>query len=154
MTTNAGASKASSRSLGFTEQGASGRAEAVLKEMFPPEFRNRLDAIVWFEPLPEDVILKIVDKFLAELESQLFERQVTLVATEAARKYFLEKGFSREYGAREMGRVIQENVKRKLADEILFGSLTQGGQAEIDFVDGEVVLKSTPLAPKEEVVAE
>jgi ATP-dependent Clp protease ATP-binding subunit ClpA len=86
LTTNAGASKASSRSLGFTEQGAGGRAESVLKEVFPPEFRNRLDAIVWFEPLPEDVVLRIVDKFLLELEHQLYERNVTLTATEAARR--------------------------------------------------------------------
>jgi ATP-dependent Clp protease ATP-binding subunit ClpA len=145
MTTNAGSAKASSRSLGFVEQGAGGRAEAVLKDTFPPEFRNRLDAIVWFEPLPEPVVLRIVDKFLGELESQLYERNVTLTATDATRQFFLEKGFSREYGAREMGRVIQEHVKKQLADELLFGALANGGAAELDFVDGKVVLKTRPL---------
>jgi ATP-dependent Clp protease ATP-binding subunit ClpA len=152
MTTNAGSAKASSRSLGFVEQGAGGRAEAVLKDTFPPEFRNRLDAIVWFEPLPEPVVLRIVDKFLGELESQLYERNVTLTATDATRQFFLEKGFSREYGAREMGRVIQEHVKKQLADELLFGALANGGAAELDFVDGKVVLKTRPLlAPVDEL---
>jgi ATP-dependent Clp protease ATP-binding subunit ClpA len=150
LTTNAGAGKASARSLGFVEQGSMGRADAVLKDVFPPEFRNRLDAIVWFEPLGEEIILRIVDKFLGELESQLFERNVTLVATDAARHFFLEKGFSREYGAREMGRVIQENVKKHLADEILFGSLSQGGEAEIDIVDGAVVIRTTPTVKTDE----
>ena len=154
LTTNAGAAKASSRSLGFVEQGAGGRAEAILKDVFPPEFRNRLDAIVWFEPLPEEVVLRIVDKFLLELENQLYERHVTLTATDAARRYFLEKGFSREYGAREMGRIIQEHVKKRLADEILFGSLVDGGTAEIDLVDGDVVIRTTPRSPPEPVARE
>ncbi|HMV65803.1 MAG TPA: ATP-dependent Clp protease ATP-binding subunit ClpA [Myxococcota bacterium] len=145
MTTNAGSAKASSRSLGFVELGAGGRADAVLKDVFPPEFRNRLDATVWFEPLPESVVLRIVDKFLGELESQLYERNVTLTATDAARKFFLEQGFSREYGAREMGRVIQEHVKKQLADDILFGALVQGGTAEIDLVDGKIVMRTRPL---------
>jgi ATP-dependent Clp protease ATP-binding subunit ClpA len=147
MTTNAGSAKASGRNVGFVQSTASSRAEGVLKQVFPPEFRNRLDAIVWFEPLPEEIVLKIVGKFLLELEGQLLERDVTLVATEAARKFFLEKGYSAEYGAREMGRVIQEHVKRKLADELLFGALNRGGTAEIDYVDGKVVLRATPRTP-------
>jgi ATP-dependent Clp protease ATP-binding subunit ClpA len=146
MTTNAGAAKASSRNVGFVDAGASGRAESVLKDVFPPEFRNRLDAVVWFEPLAEDVVLRIVDKFLLELENQLVERDVTLTASPAARAWFLEQGFSREYGAREMGRVIQDHVKKKLAEELLFGSLAGGGTAEIDLVDGEIVVRATPRA--------
>ena len=90
-------------------------------------------------------MLRIVDKFLGELESQLYERNVTLTATDAARKFFLEQGFSREYGAREMGRVIQEHVKKQLADDILFGALVQGGTAEIDLVDGKIVMRTRPL---------
>ncbi len=153
LTTNAGARQASARNVGFVQAGAASRAESVLKEVFPPEFRNRLDAIVWFEPLPEETILRIVDKFLLELENQLIERDVTLTATDAARSYFLEKGFSPEYGAREMGRVIQDYVKRKLADELLFGALQHGGTAEIDFADGEVLLRAHGKPPKDDAVA-
>jgi ATP-dependent Clp protease ATP-binding subunit ClpA len=88
------------------------------------------------------VILRIVDKFLLEVEQQLHERQVTIVATDAARQFFLREGFKPEFGAREMGRVIQEHVKRPLADLILFGDLRDGGQAEVDFVDGQVVVRA------------
>ena len=147
MTTNAGAALAGGRNVGFVQTTAGARADGVLKDVFPPEFRNRLDAIVWFEPLPEEVILKIVDKFLLELESQLFERGVTLVATDEAKEFFLSKGYSPEYGAREMGRVIQEHVKRKLADELLFGSLVNGGTAELGLVDGEIVIHAIPTPP-------
>ncbi len=144
LTTNAGARQAAKPGMGFVQGTAGSRAEGVLKDVFPPEFRNRLDAIVWFEPLPEPVVLRIVDKFLLELETQLVERQVILRATDAARQFFLEKGYSPEYGAREMGRVIREQVKKKLADELLFGDLVTGGNAEVDVVDGEVLLRITP----------
>jgi ATP-dependent Clp protease ATP-binding subunit ClpA len=97
-----------------------------------------------FKGLPEEVILRIVDKFLLELEQQLGERAVSLVATESARAFFAKEGFSEEFGAREMGRVVQEHVKRPLADEILFGKLAQGGTAEIDHVDGKVVIRAIP----------
>ncbi len=140
LTTNAGARFASKSSLGFSNAGVNAKSDAVLKDVFPPEFRNRLDAIVWFEALGEDVVLRVVDKFLLELESQLVERDVTLVATDAAKQFFLKKGYSPEYGAREMGRVIQDQVKRKLADELLFGALTNGGRAVIDQVAGEIVV--------------
>jgi ATP-dependent Clp protease ATP-binding subunit ClpA len=149
MTTNAGAAKASGRNVGFVQTSASGRAEATLKQIFPPEFRNRLDAVVWFEPLAEEVILKIVDKFLLELELQLFEQDVTLVATEAAREFFMTKGYSLEYGAREMSRVVQEHVKRQLADELLFGGLVAGGTAKIDVIDEEVQITVTPRRPRD-----
>ncbi|TNE91686.1 MAG: ATP-dependent Clp protease ATP-binding subunit ClpA [Deltaproteobacteria bacterium] len=142
MTTNAGAREGSTRSVGFSGGFAHGKAEAAIKRMFPPEFRNRLDAVVAFNGLPREVILNIVDKFLVELEQQLTERDVTLVATERAREFFAEKGFSEEFGAREMGRVIQEHVKKPLAEEILFGSLKEGGRAEIDLVEDKVVIRS------------
>jgi ATP-dependent Clp protease ATP-binding subunit ClpA len=153
LTTNAGSREAATRSVGFGSSTAVGKAEAALKRMFPPEFRNRLDAIVWFSGLPEEVISKIVDKFLGELETQLSERDVTLSATDAARKYFAEKGYNPEFGAREMGRVIQEHVKKKLADLLLFGDLAGGGHAELDLEDGEIVIRPEPRkapAPDEE----
>ena len=147
MTTNAGAREASGRNVGFIQDSSTGRAEGVLKLLFPPEFRNRLDAVVWFEQLPESVILQIVDKFLLELEGQLFERNITLEASDAAREYFMVEGYNPEFGAREMARVVQEHVKRKLADEILFGTLQDGGIAEIDYVDGEIEIRARK-APK------
>jgi len=158
MTTNAGARDAAKKSMGFVESKAVGRAEAELKRRFAPEFRNRLDATVWFNSLPEPVILQIVDKFLLELEQQLVEKDITLLATESARAYFAKEGFSDEFGAREMGRVIQEKVKRPLADEILFGKLEHGGRAEIDFVDDKIVIhavgKPKPPPKREEPESE
>jgi len=149
LTTNAGAREAG-KSLGFSApRGGGARADAVLKDVFPPEFRNRLDAVVMFNALPEPVILQIVDKFLLELEGQLYERDITLSATEAAKRFFMREGYKPEFGAREMGRVIQEHVKRTLADEILFGSLAGGGHAEIDFVDGRVIVRARPRAAGE-----
>jgi ATP-dependent Clp protease ATP-binding subunit ClpA len=154
LTTNAGARQAASRNVGFIQGTGAGRAEGELKRMFPPEFRNRLDAIVWFQTLPEEVILQIVDKFLLELENQLFERNITLTATEAARQFFMTEGFSEEYGAREMSRVIQEKVKRPLADVILFGDLAEGGEAEIDYVDDDVVIRTKAAPPPEDAPEE
>jgi len=152
MTTNAGAREQEKGSMGFAPPPASNKADAVLKDLFPPEFRNRLDATVMFNSLPPKVILQIVDKFLIELEGQLFERDVSLTATDAAREYFAEEGYKPEFGAREMGRVIQERVKRTLADLILFGDLREGGTAEVDYVDGEVVVnaKKRKKEPKPE----
>ena len=140
LTTNAGAREQEKGSMGFSPPPASNKADAVLKDLFPPEFRNRLDATVMFNALPKEVILQIVDKFLIELEGQLSERDVTLTATDAAREYFAEEGYKPEFGAREMGRVIQDKVKRTLADLILFGALRDGGNAIVDFVDDEVVV--------------
>lgn len=142
ITTNAGAREATKRNVGFAKPTAGGKAEAALKRLFPPEFRNRLDGVMWFNGLPEEVILRIVDKNLLELEQQLTERDVTLTATDAAREFFAEKGFSDEFGAREMQRVVQEHVKKPLAEELLFGALQEGGTAEIDYVDDVVVVKA------------
>jgi ATP-dependent Clp protease ATP-binding subunit ClpA len=149
LTTNAGAREQARLGLGFTKNLSEARADTVLKDVFPPEFRNRLDATVVFAHLPEEVILLIVDKFLLELEQQLTERNVTLSATDAARKFFLKEGYKPEFGAREMGRVIQEHVKKPLADEILFGTLAKGGHAEVDFVDGKVVVRARAVEPAE-----
>jgi len=144
MTTNAGAREAAVRSVGFEATQGFSKGDAALKRMFPPEFRNRLDAVVTFNHLPEAVILRIVDKFLLELENQLHEKDVTLIATQEAKVFFAEQGYKPEYGAREMSRVIQEHVKKPLADYILFGELAQGGTAEIRFVDEKIVLHTIP----------
>ena len=140
LTTNAGAREATGRNVGFGGGLSLDKAEAMLKKIFPPEFRNRLDAVVSFGSLPEPVVLRIVDKFLLELEAQLAEKNVTLSATDAARQFFLKEGYKPEFGAREMGRVIHEHVKKPLADQLLFGDLANGGHAEVDYVDGKVVL--------------
>ena len=142
LTTNAGAAESARRKVGFGGGMNRDAAEGALKRMFPPEFRNRLDAVVQFRGLPREIILQIVDKFLVELEQQLGERNVVLRATDAAREFFAEQGFSEEYGARAMARVVQEHVKRPLADLILFGELAKGGTAVIDLVDGEVVVSA------------
>ncbi len=147
MTSNAGAREAAKGGLGFVEVAGAGRAEAELKRIFPPEFRNRLDAIAWFNKLPEVVIQRIVDKFLLEVEGQLTERNVTIEATEAARAFFAKEGYKPEFGAREMGRVIQKHVKKPLADLILFGELRNGGIAVVDYVDGEITITGRPAGP-------
>jgi len=131
MTTNAGAENISRRSIGFTHQDHSSDALEAINRMFSPEFRNRLDAIVPFEPLGEDVILTVVDKFLTELQGQLDEKQVNLSVDEEARLWLVEKGYDRTMGARPMARVIQEHIKKPLAEMILFGDLKKGGQARV-----------------------
>ncbi len=131
MTTNAGAENISRRSIGFTLQDHSTDALEAINKMFTPEFRNRLDAVVPFEPLAEDVILTVVDKFLTELQGQLDEKRVTLDVDEDARLWLVEKGYDRNMGARPMARVIQEHIKKPLADLVLFGALKKGGTAHV-----------------------
>jgi ATP-dependent Clp protease ATP-binding subunit ClpA len=151
LTTNAGARVLATRSPGF--QAAAGRtehrAEAALRDIFPPEFRNRLDAVVLFDHLAEEVALCIVDKFLLELEQQLGERGVRLRATDAARRHFLARGFSHEFGARELGRVIQAELKKPLADEILFGRLQHGGLVDVDVAEDRISLRVADGAGQE-----
>jgi ATP-dependent Clp protease ATP-binding subunit ClpA len=127
MTTNAGAESISRRTIGFTTQDHSTDGMEAINRMFTPEFRNRLDSIVQFEPLGEDVILTVVDKFLTELQGQLDEKRVTLDVDEDARLWLVEKGYDRNMGARPMARVIQEHIKKPLAELVLFGALAQGG---------------------------
>jgi ATP-dependent Clp protease ATP-binding subunit ClpA len=132
MTTNAGAESVSRRSIGFTTQDHSTDALEAINRMFTPEFRNRLDSIVQFEPLGEDVILTVVDKFLTELQGQLDEKRVTLEVDEDARLWLVEKGYDRNMGARPMARVIQEHIKKPLAELVLFGALSEkGGVAHV-----------------------
>jgi ATP-dependent Clp protease ATP-binding subunit ClpA len=140
MTTNAGAAQAARRTIGFTRQDHSTDAMEVIRKGFTPEFRNRLDAIVQFQPLGLEHILRVVDKFIIELEEQLHEKGVSLAATPAAREWLAQHGFDPLMGARPMARVIQDKVKRPLADELLFGRLAGGGKVAIDAVDGALVL--------------
>ena len=140
MTTNAGASQAARRSIGFTKQDHSTDAMEVIRRGFTPEFRNRLDAVVQFQALGFDHILRVVDKFLIELEVLLHEKQVSLSATPAARDWLAQHGFDPLMGARPMARLIQDKVKRPLADELLFGKLVGGGRVSMDVVDGELAL--------------
>src|ERR1700756_134078 len=147
MTTNAGASQAARRSIGFVEQSHATDAMEVIRRAFSPEFRNRLDAIIQFSALDMEHILRVVDKFLIELETQLQEKHVSLHVDADARRWLAEHGFDPQMGARPMARVIQENVKRPLADELLFGKLAEGGKVSLSVKDGELVV-STEAAEK------
>jgi ATP-dependent Clp protease ATP-binding subunit ClpA len=140
MTTNAGAAQASRRSIGFTKQDHSTDAMEVIRKGFTPEFRNRLDAVVQFQALGMDHILRVVDKFLIELETLLHEKNVTLSATPDAREWLAQHGFDPLMGARPMARIIQDKIKRPLADELLFGKLVGGGRVNVDVKDGELVI--------------
>lgn len=138
MTTNAGAQQASRRGIGFVKQDHATDAMEVIRRSFTPEFRNRLDAIIQFNALDFDHILRVVDKFLFELEAQLTEKHVTLDVDADARRWLAEHGFDPQMGARPMARVIQEKVKRALADELLFGKLADGGKVMLSVRDGEL----------------
>ena len=152
MTTNAGAENVSRRSIGFTQQDHSTDALEAINRMFTPEFRNRLDATVPFEPLGEDVILTVVDKFLTELQGQLDEKRVQLEVDEEARLWLVEKGYDRTMGARPMARVIQEHIKKPLADMVLFGALSKGGTATVSITDDRSELLVTAHVESEETV--
>ncbi|MBD9368339.1 ATP-dependent Clp protease ATP-binding subunit ClpA [Xanthomonas sp. XNM01] len=142
MTTNAGAAQASRRSIGFTRQDHSTDAMEVIRKSFTPEFRNRLDAVVQFQPLGFDHILRVVDKFLIELEMLLNEKHVALTASPTARDWLAQHGFDPLMGARPMARLIQDRIKRPLADELLFGKLVDGGRVNVDVVDGELFVET------------
>ncbi|MBU3055873.1 ATP-dependent Clp protease ATP-binding subunit ClpA [Pseudomonas indica] len=139
MTTNAGAETAARASIGFTQQDHSSDAMEVIKKSFTPEFRNRLDTIIQFGRLSHEVIKSIVDKFLTELQAQLEDKRVQLDVTDSARGWLAERGYDVQMGARPMARLIQDKIKRPLAEEILFGELAEhGGIVHIDIKDGEL----------------
>ncbi|MBL0221922.1 MAG: ATP-dependent Clp protease ATP-binding subunit ClpA [Xanthomonadales bacterium] len=153
MTTNAGAQTAARRTIGFVDQNHASDAMEVIRKAFTPEFRNRLDAIVQFGALDFDHILRVVDKFLIELEVQLQEKHVSLDVDGEARKWLAEHGFDPQMGARPMARVIQDNVKRALADELLFGKLADGGKVRLSVRDDQLKVE-TEAAEKLPVVVE
>ena len=156
MTTNAGAESLSRPSLGFTAKRERGDEMQAINKLFTPEFRNRLDAIIPFAPLSEPIIVKVVDKFLLQLEHQLLDKKVEAEFTPALRKYLAEKGFDPQMGARPMHRLIQEKIRKPLADELLFGKLADGGFVRIDWdaAKEEAVLKfkKNKVKPEAETV--
>ena len=155
MTTNAGAETMNKATIGFTNPREAGDEMGDIKRLFTPEFRNRLDAIVSFKPLDEQIILRVVDKFLLQLEQQLAEKKVDVTFSDNLRKHLAKKGFDPLMGARPMQRLIQDTIRRSLADELLFGRLVNGGRLEVDWDEagnegkGDVKLEITEL-PKDQ----
>jgi len=139
MTTNVGAEVISRRSIGFSEQDHSTDGMEELKKLFTPEFRNRLDGIIQFAPLSRDTVCFVVDKFLTELQAQLDEKRIVLHVDDKVKTYLAEKGYDDKMGARPMARLIQDALKKPLAEEILFGSISDGGEVHVNLRDGEVV---------------
>jgi len=140
MTTNAGAESMSKPAIGFSNTRAKGDEMADIKKLFAPEFRNRLDAIVPFAALTKEVILRVVDKFLMQLEDQLHEKRVDATFSERMRDYLCEHGFDPLMGARPMQRIIQDMIRRALADELLFGRLVNGGEVTVDLDEHDKVV--------------
>src|SRR3970282_2380060 len=142
MTTNAGADSLAKNSMGFTVSKQTGDEMEAIKRMFTPEFRNRLDAIISFRALDHDIIMRVVEKFLMQLDEQLAEKKVEAQFSQALQEHLAKKGFTPLIGARPMARLIQDTIRRALADELLFGKLQHGGKVTIDLGEGEkVVLK-------------
>ena len=153
MTTNAGAEGLSKNAIGFSNDRKAGDEMAEIKRLFTPEFRNRLDAVISFAALDEQVILRVVDKFLMQLEAQLAEKKVEAQFTEGLKAYLAKNGFDPLMGARPMARLIQDTIRRALADELLFGRLASGGRVTIDVdADGKVKLELPTAAPSGEPV--
>ncbi|HET7836490.1 MAG TPA: AAA family ATPase, partial [Variovorax sp.] len=150
MTTNAGAETMNKATIGFTNPRQAGDEMADIKRLFTPEFRNRLDATVSFKALDEQIILRVVDKFLLQLETQLAEKKVDVTFTDALRKHLAKKGFDPLMGARPMQRLIQDTIRRALADELLFGRLQEGGRLTVDLDDKEEVQLDIQPLPKKE----
>jgi len=148
MTTNAGASDMARESVGFGQLTREGEDEEAVKKMFTPEFRNRLDAIVPFGYLPTEVINRVVEKFILQLEIQLADRDVHISLDDEAKAWLTERGYDKLYGARPMGRLIQEKVKQPLAEELLFGKLVHGGEVKVHLKDGALAFEIVSAAPK------
>ena len=146
MTTNAGAREMSGSPLGFGAPSNAGKGKEAVEKMFSPEFRNRLDAMISFNSLSRENIERVVDKFIIELDHQLNDRKVFLSLTAAARRWFADRGYDPAFGARPMARLIQNEIKRVLADEILFGKLQNGGKVEVDESDGKLTFTYSPLS--------
>ncbi|HEY0821381.1 MAG TPA: ATP-dependent Clp protease ATP-binding subunit ClpA [Rhizobacter sp.] len=155
MTTNAGAETMNKATIGFTTSREQGDEMADIKRLFTPEFRNRLDATVSFRPLDEEIIMRVVDKFLLQLEAQLAEKKVEVTFSDALRKHLAKKGFDPLMGARPMQRLIQDTIRRALADELLFGRLVDGGRLAVDLdAEGKVVLDIQPPKKSDKPKAE
>ncbi|WP_262691243.1 ATP-dependent Clp protease ATP-binding subunit ClpA [Kordiimonas aestuarii] len=149
MTTNAGAAELSKTAIGFGRETNDGASEEAVKQMFSPEFRNRLDATIAFDFLPPEVVSKVVEKFVLQLELQLADRNVEISLNEDAKAWLADKGYDRHYGARPLSRVIQESIKTPLADELLFGKLAKGGEVVVKLKKDKLDFEITPHAPRE-----
>ncbi|TCS67502.1 ATP-dependent Clp protease ATP-binding subunit ClpA [Primorskyibacter sedentarius] len=141
MTSNAGASELAKAAIGFGRDRREGEDTAAIERTFTPEFRNRLDAVISFAPLPKDVILQVVEKFVLQLEAQLMDRNVHIELTRPAAAWLADKGYDDKMGARPLGRVIQEHIKKPLAEELLFGKLAKGGLVKVGLKDGKLHLE-------------
>ena len=148
MTTNAGASELAKPAIGFERSERMGDDQEAIERMFTPEFRNRLDAIIPFAALMPETVLKVVDKFVMLLEAQLSDRQVTIELSDAARQWLAERGYDLRFGARPLGRVIQQHIKKALAEELLFGRLAKGGLVRVTLVDGKPAFEYLETIPQ------
>ena len=148
MTTNAGASDMARQGIGFGDVSKEDAGDDAVKKMFSPEFRNRLDAIVPFSYLPPEVVSRVVEKFILQLELQLADREVHISLDDEAKTWLTAKGYDKLYGARPMGRLIQEKIKQPLAEELLFGKLVHGGEVHVSIKDDAPAFELTPAAPK------
>jgi ATP-dependent Clp protease ATP-binding subunit ClpA len=148
MTTNAGASDMAREGVGFGSQTREGEDEEAIKRMFTPEFRNRLDAIVPFSYLPPDVVARVVEKFILQLELQLAERNVHIAMDDETKAWLTSRGYDKLYGARPMGRLVQEKIKQPLAEELLFGKLIHGGEVKVTIKDDAPAFEIVAAAPK------
>ena len=149
MTSNAGASEQAKAAIGFGRDRREGEDTAAIERTFTPEFRNRLDAVISFAPLPKEVIMQVVEKFVLQLEAQLMDRNVTIELTRPAAEWIADKGYDDKMGARPLGRVIQEHIKKPLAEELLFGKLAKGGVVKVGIKDGKLDLRiEGPAKPR------
>ncbi|APD89801.1 ATP-dependent Clp protease ATP-binding subunit ClpA [Alteromonas mediterranea] len=150
MTTNAGVQETVRKSIGFKQQDHSHDALSEINKVFTPEFRNRLDGIIWFNHLDPEIILQVVDKFIIELQAQLDVKGVSLEVTSDARAYMADKGYDKAMGARPMARVIKDDLKKELANELLFGELSKGGNVKVDCVEDKLTFEYTGVGAKSE----
>ncbi|MEY4983352.1 MAG: hypothetical protein RIR62_1618, partial [Pseudomonadota bacterium] len=149
MTSNAGASDMAKAAIGFGRERRTGEDTAAIERIFTPEFRNRLDAVISFAPLGKEIILQVVEKFVLQLEAQLMDRGVHIELTPEAARWLGDKGYDDKMGARPLGRVIQEHIKKPLAEELLFGKLVKGGVVRVAVKDDVIDLQvQEPQKPR------
>ena len=141
MTTNAGAVDISKKKIGFNSTRSNTDSDEAINKLFSPEFRNRIDSIIHFNHLTPDTVLSIVDKFIIEIEAQLDDKRVTLSIDQSAKEYLAKKGFDEVYGARELGRLIQEEIKKPIAEELIFGKISKGGHVDITLSNNKIYFK-------------